>query len=161
MKFVPGQRFFRRVGHHLSNRIYKDYDYSRRVHTSGACKRGETMKLSHFTIAFVIFMPAGVIDVAVADSRCRTDSYGYANCRDSSGNTWRGRTDSFGNVLWIDNRGNTISGRADSFGNTSYRNNLDGPLRRRPSFTGKELWRKNSRYSIKGRRNSSGNTIFK
>jgi len=128
---------------------------------SGAHKRGEALKLSQFTIASTFLIPAWSIDVASADTRCRTDSFGYANCRDSRGNAWRGRTDSFGNVTWRDNRGNTIKGRTDSFGNTIYRDNLGDTLRRRTDAFGNEWWRKHSGYSIKSRRDSLNNRTYR
>ena len=123
-------------------------------------KRRETCKLSQFAIAFAFLIPAWLIGVANADTRCRTDSFGYTNCSDSSGNRWRGRTDSFGNVTWSDNRGNTIRGRTDSFGNTIYRDNLGGTLRRRTDSFGNETWRDNSGYSIKGRTDYFGNRTY-
>jgi hypothetical protein len=80
---------------------------------------------------FVVLVGVLLIHSAVlADTRCRTDSFGNSVCRDDDGNTVKGRKDSFGNETWRDDKGNTVRGRTDSFGNKIYRDDSGNTVSR-------------------------------
>jgi len=118
--------------------------------------KGVAMKL----LALLLTAAAVFVNLAYADTRCRTDSFGNTTCRDDDGNTVRGRTDSFGNETWRYDDGSTVRGRIDSFGNKTYRDDSGNTLRGRTDSFGNETWRYDDGSTVRGRTDSFGNTTY-
>ena len=116
--------------------------------------KGEFM-IKLLLISLLIFTFSSI---ALAQTRCSSDSFGNTTCRDNYGNTTRGSSDSFGNETWRDNSGNTIRGSTDSFGNTTYRDNFGNTIRGSTDSFGNSIYRDNNGNSVRCSRDAFGNS---